>query len=160
MGVTPNQKRDARVMAATMDHSSIRALGSAFPHFFAGLPRSDSGDHRGGCSLKTFEGSPHRSHASRFWLGVTIDGQSVHCSPPSLRYARSVGKSCSRMDWNVTCNVPNEAGKFAGNGDADFVGFHLPTQAELAVPLGEAQLRLPRNIPDRFGLALLANLLL
>ena len=39
---TPNQGRDARVMAATMDHSSIRALGSAFPHFFAGLPRSDT----------------------------------------------------------------------------------------------------------------------
>jgi hypothetical protein len=71
---TPNQGRDARVMAATMDHSSIRALGSAFPHFFAGLPRSDCGDHRDGCSLKTFEGSPHRSHASRFWFGVTLLG--------------------------------------------------------------------------------------
>jgi hypothetical protein len=69
---TPNKKRDARVMAATMDHSSIRALGSAFPHFFAGLPRSDCGDHRYGCSLKTFEGSPHRSRASRFWFGITL----------------------------------------------------------------------------------------
>jgi hypothetical protein len=64
------------------------------------------------------------------------------------------------MDWNVTCNVPNEAGKFAGDSDADFVGFHLPTQAELAVSLGEAQLRLPCNIPDQLGLALLADLLL
>jgi hypothetical protein len=61
MSVTPNQERDAWVMAATMDHSSIRALGGAFPHFFAGLPRSDNGDHRSGCSRKMFEGSPHRS---------------------------------------------------------------------------------------------------
>ena len=68
----PHEERDARVMAATMDHSSIRALGSAFPHYFAGLPRSESGDHRGGCSLKTFEGSPHRSHASRSWLGLVL----------------------------------------------------------------------------------------
>jgi hypothetical protein len=30
MSETPNQERDAWVMAATMDHSSIRALGSAF----------------------------------------------------------------------------------------------------------------------------------
>jgi hypothetical protein len=29
---TPNEERDARGMAATMDHSSIRALVSAFPH--------------------------------------------------------------------------------------------------------------------------------
>jgi hypothetical protein len=71
---TPNEERDARVMAATMDHSSIRALGSAFPHFFAGLPRSDCGDHHGGRSLKIFEGSPHRSRASRFWFGVTLLG--------------------------------------------------------------------------------------
>ena len=74
MSTTPNEERDARVMAATMDHSSIRALGSAFPHFFAGLPRSENGDHRKGCSLKTFEGSPHRSHASRFWFGVMFLG--------------------------------------------------------------------------------------
>jgi len=58
MSSTPNEKRDAQVMAALMDHSSIRALVSAFPHFFAGLPRSDIGDHHGGCSLKTFEDSP------------------------------------------------------------------------------------------------------
>src|ERR1700722_9342371 len=45
---TPNEERDVRVMAATMDHSSIRALIGAFPHFFAGLPRSDCGDRPGG----------------------------------------------------------------------------------------------------------------
>jgi hypothetical protein len=42
--VTPNEERDAQVMLATMDHSSIRALASAFPHFFAGLPRSENGE--------------------------------------------------------------------------------------------------------------------
>jgi hypothetical protein len=84
MSVTPNEERDAWVMAATMDHSSIRALGSAFPHFFAGLPRSDIGDHRGGCSLKTFEGSPHRSHASRCWLGVTVVVSQFTGEPPQV----------------------------------------------------------------------------
>jgi hypothetical protein len=71
-GVTLNRERDAWGMAATMDHSSIRVLGNAFHLFFAGLPRSDNGDHRGGCSLKTFEDSPHRSRASRFRLGVML----------------------------------------------------------------------------------------
>jgi len=56
-----------------MDHSSIRVLGNAFHLFFAGLPRSDNGDHRQGCSLKIVEGSPHRSHASRFRFGVLLD---------------------------------------------------------------------------------------
>ena len=82
--MAPNEKRDAWVMAATMDHSSIRALGSAFPHFFAGLPRSDYGDHRNGCSLKIFEGSPHRSRASRFWLGVTVVVNQLTGEPPRV----------------------------------------------------------------------------
>ena len=41
-GAIPNEQRDARRMAATMDHSNIRGLGTAFDLFFAGLPRSDS----------------------------------------------------------------------------------------------------------------------
>jgi hypothetical protein len=70
--VIPKRERDAWVVAATMDHSDIRGLATAFHHFFAGLPRSRNGDHpqngvssvRG--SHKSVEDSPHRSHASRF----------------------------------------------------------------------------------------------
>jgi len=59
-------------MAATMDHSDIRGLGTALHLFFAGLPRSRIGDHLEGCSLKTFEDSPHRSHSSRSRFGVWL----------------------------------------------------------------------------------------
>ena len=45
MGAIPNEQRDAREMAAMVDHSNIRGLGTAFHLFFAGLPRSDFGDH-------------------------------------------------------------------------------------------------------------------
>lgn len=61
MSVTPKGERDTRVKFATMDHSSIRVLGNAFSSSFAGLPLSEIGDHPEGCSLKTFEDSPHRS---------------------------------------------------------------------------------------------------
>ena len=51
--VTPNRKRDAREMAAAMDHSDIRGLATAFHLFLAGLPRSRDWD--------------------RMWLGVRND---------------------------------------------------------------------------------------
>src|SRR5438132_794192 len=79
MSVTPNGERDAWGMAATMDHSDIRGLGTALHLFLAGLPRSRSGGHpkngvrSEGCSDKTFEDSPHRSHASRSQLGVWLE---------------------------------------------------------------------------------------
>src|SRR6266853_5495507 len=72
LSVTPNGEREAWGMAATMDHSSIRGLATALHLFLAGLPRSEIGDHRQGCSLKIFEDSPHRSHASRSQLGVWL----------------------------------------------------------------------------------------
>src|SRR5580704_15923482 len=73
ISVRPNGERDAWGMAATMDHSSIRGLGTALHLFLAGLPRSEIGDHPEGCSLKTFEDSPHRSHASRSPFGVWLE---------------------------------------------------------------------------------------
>jgi hypothetical protein len=57
----------------TAIHSDIRGLGTALHLFLAGLPRSKNGDHPEGCSLKTFEDSPHRSHASRSRLGVVLE---------------------------------------------------------------------------------------
>ena len=51
-GATPNEQRDARAMAATMDHSDIRGLGTAFHLFLAGLPRSSRGDHHVDAHIK------------------------------------------------------------------------------------------------------------
>jgi hypothetical protein len=67
----PQGERDAGEMVATMDHSDIRGLATAFHLIFAWLPRSKNGDHpknRVGSILgshKTIEDSPHRSHAGR-----------------------------------------------------------------------------------------------
>src|ERR1700678_381854 len=70
--VTPKRERDAREMAATMDHSDIRGLATAFHLFLAGLPRSRSWDHHEGARIKFAEDSPHRSRASRFHFGVKL----------------------------------------------------------------------------------------
>src|SRR6185437_1170052 len=68
--VTPNRERDAQAMAATMDHSDIRGLATAFHLFLAGLPRSKHWDHRGEARIKLAEDSPHRSRASRCRFGA------------------------------------------------------------------------------------------
>src|ERR1700758_1091147 len=71
-------------MAATIDHSSIRGLVTAFHLFLAGLPRSEIGDHRVGCPRKTFEGSPHRARASRCRFGGKFVGACAVVSLPGL----------------------------------------------------------------------------
>src|ERR1700722_17786612 len=106
---TPNEERDVRVMAATRDPSSIRALISAFPHFFAGLPRSDCGDRPGGRSLKTFEGSPHRSRASRCWFGVTFFRMNCQLACFSGHGDTEFIKAALRTRRDVTCQIPNES---------------------------------------------------
>lgn len=70
--VTPDRQRDAREMAATMDHSDIRGLATAFHLFLAGLPRSSDGDHHMDAHIKFVEDSPHRSRASRCRFGVEL----------------------------------------------------------------------------------------
>ena len=72
--VTPNRKRDAREMAATMDHSDIRGLATAFHLFLAGLPRSRNWDHHRDARIKFVEDSPHRSRVSRYRFGVEPSG--------------------------------------------------------------------------------------
>lgn len=47
---TSNATRGA--VAATMDHSDIRGLATAFHLFLAGLPRSRDGDHRVDARIK------------------------------------------------------------------------------------------------------------
>src|SRR5215475_9075009 len=152
----PTRNATSGVMAATMDHSSIRALNSAFPHFFAGLPRSESGDHRGGCSLKTFEGSPHRSRASRSWLGLVLLGKQLD---------RHLLRSISEVGYlgdgrHVSCQVPDESTELSSDRHADLGHLHLAAEVELAKALCEAQLRLPGDVSDGLWLALLADLLL
>lgn len=77
--VTPKRERDARAMAATMDHSSIRGLATAFHRFFAGLPRSDYGDHprrdaRSKLSRIPLIGAAHRVSDSvcKLWVGLEL----------------------------------------------------------------------------------------
>ena len=111
MSVTPNGERDAWGMAATMDHSDIRGLGTALHLFLAGLPRSKNGDHPEGCSLKTVEDSPHRSHASRSRLGVWLGVEVLSAGAP-LKVTgnrRDLG-----VDLHVTRQIPNKSGELAG----------------------------------------------
>jgi hypothetical protein len=72
MSTTPNEQRDARAMAATMDHSDIRGLATAFHLFLAGLPRSRNWDHQVDAHIKLAEDSPHRFRASRCRFGVEL----------------------------------------------------------------------------------------
>src|ERR1700691_1820901 len=147
MSVTPNGERDAWGMAATMDHSDIRGLGTALHLFFAGLPRSRSGDHpRSGlrwCSLKTFEDSPHRSHASRSQLGVVIEVKVLSDIAPVVV---AVLRKDLGIHFYVARHVPDEAGELAGDSDADFVLRQLSSHRETAPALGQTQLRLPGDV--------------
>src|ERR1700730_10766852 len=153
MSVTPNGERDAWGMAATMDHSSIRGLGTALHLFLAGLPRSEIGDHPEGCSLKTFEDSPHRSHASRSQFGVVLEVKVPSDGAPVL-----VEKDLGAAHFHMARHVPDKSGEFAGDSDADFVLRELSSHRKTAPALGQTQLSLPGDVADDFRLSLLANL--
>src|ERR1700730_6219339 len=118
LSVTPNGERDARGMAATMDHSSIRGLGTALHLFLAGLPRSEIGDHLEGCSLKTFEDSPHRSHASRSQLGVWLEVKVLSDRAPVVVAGNEKDLGAH---FHMARHVPDEARELPGDSDADFV---------------------------------------
>jgi hypothetical protein len=118
LSVTPNGEREAWGMAATMDHSSIRGLGTALHLFLAGLPRSEIGDHLEGCSLKISEDSPHRSHASRSQLGVVLEVKVLSDRAPVV--VAGIEKDLG-AHFHMARHVPDEAGELAGDSDADFV---------------------------------------
>src|SRR5258708_36107840 len=88
-------------MAATMDHSDIRGLGTALHLFLAGLPRSRNGDHPKGCSLKSVEDSHHRSRIalhSSAGTGLIV--------PINRGAARSASAIAIAMDsLNIQSNV-------------------------------------------------------
>src|SRR5713101_7128301 len=142
-------------MAATMDHSDIRGLGTALHLFLAGLPRSRYGDHPKGCSLKSVEDSPHRSHASRSRLGVVLEVNVLSDGAPVV--VAGIEKDLG-AHFHMARHVPDEAGEFAGDSDADFVLRQLSSHRKTAPALGQTQLRLPGDVADDFRLALLADL--
>jgi hypothetical protein len=146
-------------MAATMDHSDIRGLGTALHLFLAGLPRSRSGDHpKNGvrwCSHKTFEDSPHRSHASRSRLGVLLEVKVLSASAPVE--VAGIEKDLG-ADLHLARYVPDEAAECPSDGDADFLLRQLSSHCKTPPAFGQAQLRLPGDIADDLRLTFLANL--
>jgi len=66
-------------MDATMDHSDIRGLGTAFHLFLAGLPRSRVRDHHVDARIKTSRipliGLARRVAASVWSLGDDVAGE-------------------------------------------------------------------------------------
>lgn len=155
----PKRERGARARSATMDHSDIRGLATALHHFFAGLPRSSNADHpqNSGCSVrgshKTVEGSPHRSRASRcrfgMWPGFVVAGGAA---PVVVSEHDDSGLQC-----DVLANVPDEACKLSGDGDADFVWIELAFHRQAAPAFGKAQLRFPGDVAKGLGLTLLTH---
>src|SRR6185312_2334172 len=144
-------------MAATMDHSDIRGLATAFHLFLAGLPRSRSWVHRLDARIKRAEDSPHRSRASRCRFGVGAFRLSVGLvSHPLGRW--SVKAGCSGRDFHLPGDIPDEAGELTSDRDAAFVLGHFSPCIELAKAVREAKLRSPGEVADGFGLTFLAYL--
>ena len=125
-----------------MDHSDIRGLGTALHLFLAGLPRSRNGDHPKGCSLKSVEDSPHRSHASRSRLGVVLEVKVLSDRAPVE--VAGVEKDLG-AHFHMARHVPDKSGEFAGDSDADFVLRKLSSHRQAPPAFGQAQLRFPRD---------------
>jgi hypothetical protein len=152
-GVTPTRERDVREMAATMDHSDIRGLATAFHLFLAGLPRSRSWDHQEGARIKFAEDSPHRSRASRFHFGVRL-----RCElSGAVSHLRGCGNPKSRRsggDLHLPRDIPDKARKLSGHRYTAFVLGHFSPGVELAEPIGQTQLSSPGDVTYGFGLTL------
>ena len=119
-----------REMAATMDHSDIRGLATAFHLFLAGLPRSRSWDHPEGARIKFAEDSPHRSRASRFRLGVEACCEFSWVS--GLPGSTGLNREPLSRDLNLSSDIPDEVGELSGDRYAAFVLCHFAPGIELA----------------------------
>ena len=153
--VTPKRKRDAQEMAATMDHSDIRGLATAFHLFLAGLPRSRSWDHHKDARIKFAEDSPHRSCASRYRFGVELsDG----CRSVSHLQGQPVMKKISsEWDFHVPGDIPDEGRELSSDRHTALVLSHLSACIQFAEAIRQAQLRLPSDVAYGFGLTLLSH---
>jgi hypothetical protein len=150
--VTPNRKRDVREMAATMDHSDIRGLGTAFHLFLAGLPRSRIWDHHKDARIKLVEDSPHRARASRCRFGVGLSKAGALVS--HLRDCVGVKAGGSGRDLHLPGDISDEAGELSSDRHAAFVLSHFPARVQFANSVRETQLCPPGDVAYGFGLGL------
>lgn len=150
---TSNATRGA--MAATMDHSSIRGLATAFHLFFAGLPRSEDGDHPYGMPTQNFRGFP--SSFPRIALPVRWSVYRKDCSggPPALLEALWK-RSGERL--NLASDIPDKAAQLSSDGHTDLVLGQLASHSQMSKAFGQAQLGTPGDLAGRFGLPLLTYL--
>src|SRR5690349_18460381 len=141
-------------MAATMDHSDIRGLATAFHLFLAGLPRSRSWDHRRDARIKILEDSPHRPCASRYRFSAWLSGGGGSVS--HLQQCDGM-KRLSGRDCHLSCDVPDEACELSSDRHTAFVLGHLSPRIQFAESIRQAQLGPPGDVADGFGLTLLAH---
>src|SRR5262245_45987586 len=133
-------------MAATMDHSDIRGLATAFHLFLAGLPRSKDWDHHGDALIKRVEDSPHRSCASRYRFGVALVRWVVSVS--HLRDKLGVKAIRSGADFHLTSDIPDEADELTSDRYTAFVLSHFSSSVQFAEPVRETKLRSPGDVAD------------
>jgi hypothetical protein len=150
--MTPNRKRVAQEMAATMDHSDIRGLVTAFHLFLAVLPRSRSWEHHRDARIKPPEDSPHGSCASRYRFGMELSGGHGAVGHLQKRCVVKAKRSCG--DVHLPSDVPNEAWEFSGDpAYTAFVLRHLSAGMRFAQSIRQSQLGLPSDVAYDFGLA-------
>src|SRR5580698_5338074 len=154
--MTPNRKRDAQEMAATMDHSDIRGLATAFHLFLAGLPRSKSWDHHRDARIKLVEDSPHRSCASRYRFGVELSGRGESVGHLQQRYGVK-RRHGSGGNFHLPSDVPDEACELSSDCYTALVLSHLSARVQFTESIRQAQLGFPGDVAYGFGLSLLAD---
>src|SRR5579863_3211128 len=135
-------------MAATMDHSDIRGLGTAFHLFFAGLPRSRSWDHHMDARIKLVEGSPHR--VSRIALPFRCRSFQVLSPVSHLLGQLDVLLIGSGRDLYLPGDIPDEACELAGDRHATLVLSHFSPGIQFAKAVRETKLRFPGDIANGF----------
>ena len=153
--ITRDEQDDARVIFATMDHSDIRGLATAFHLFFAGLPRSRDGDHLWDAHIKIVEDSPHRSLTSPCQSGVQRYG--IFSSWWHTSSGAGDLLASPIIQINVAADIPDKPGQLASDSDAYFVLVEFSSHTQVPIALGKAKLGFPGDVTNGLGLALLAD---